>query len=324
MSDAFFTQTGERPDLAALEVNPPEGYIGSEILPLFPVSEKSGSMSYATVTADAAAQTGRSAGVAPTTTQISNSTTTYTAAEAVKRGGVTPDEAKQMGGIAKADEVGSKWAKRQVLNKIETDIATAVLGGAPDAIFAVGTFLTDVQQGLDAIRHYAGKTVLIGATQTLKAVVQALIADDNLGPVFSRLVQGTDPKVAISGMSFESFMAGLAMFLGVDRVLAGTDEIWAAGSLGGRFAIAKIDVSGDPLSHKWQPVLGKVIQFLPDGEQPFVCTSVADRVAINNLYDAQSWYQVKTLNANAVFIFEHAPEGDLGDNPSSSSESSTS
>ena len=92
-----FTQTGPRPDLAALPVNLPEGYIGNSVFPVSPVADKSGTIYYATVTADSAAQTGRSAGTAPTGTQISDSSTTYTAAEAIKRGSVTPDEAKQFG-----------------------------------------------------------------------------------------------------------------------------------------------------------------------------------------------------------------------------------
>ena len=84
MQDSLYTQNGDRPDLASsIQVNPPEGYIAAKILPVSPVMEKAGSVAYKTLDADVAAQTGRSAGAAPTPTQIANSATTFSCAEAV-------------------------------------------------------------------------------------------------------------------------------------------------------------------------------------------------------------------------------------------------
>ncbi len=60
----YKTQTGRRPDLEAIEVNAPEGYIGNLIYPALPVMEKTGSIYYKTVTSDAAAQAGRTPGAA--------------------------------------------------------------------------------------------------------------------------------------------------------------------------------------------------------------------------------------------------------------------
>ncbi len=302
MNDAFYTQTGERPDLAAIEVNPPEGYIGTKILPVVPVAEKSGTIYYATVTADSAAQTSRSTGAGPTATQISNSSTTFSCGEACKRGAISPDEVKTMGGIEKADEVGAKFAKRSVMNKLEADIAAAILDSADDT-FDAAKFLTQSQTALDSIRRYEGKTALIGGTKTLKTLVQSLIASNTYGKVFARLISGASPAEAATGMNFDAWMNGLAMFLGIDTVLAGDDNIWAAsGSTAEMIAFAKLDEGTDPLSHKWKPVLGKVFQFLPDGKQPWVIQSVGDRVTVNNYYDAYLWYQVKILNSSAVYV----------------------
>jgi hypothetical protein len=105
-------------------------------------------------------------------------------------------------------------------------------------------------------------------------------------------------------MSLKAWADGLAMFLGVDEVLAGDSTIWNAGNCAGKFAIAKLDDGTDPLSHKWRPVLGKVFQFMPDGANPWVIQSVADRVNVNNLYDAYLWSDVVILNAPAVYVFE--------------------
>ena len=306
MNDAYYTETGERSDLAALEVNAPEGYIGTQLMPISPVAEKTGTIYYATVTADTAAQTGRSAGVAPTGTQISDTSTTFTAAEAVKRGAVTPDEAKTMGGIEKADEVGAKWAKRQVMNKLESDIATELIGGTVDATFDAANLLTQVQTGLQTVRLFEGEKVLFGSTAVLKRIVTEMIGDTAFGPVFSRLIAGGSPAEAATGMNFEAWVSALAIFLGVDKVLAGDDTVWdsATYTTNERFGIAKVNNNGDALSHKWQPALGKTFQFMPDGANPWVVQSIADRLNVNNHYDAYNWYDVVTLNAAAVYVLD--------------------
>jgi len=298
---SYYTENGDRPDLASLEVNPPEGYIGSKLLPTMNVVDKSGTVYYATVTADAAAQTGRVAGAAPDGTQISDSSTSYTCAEAIKRGSVTPDEAKQMGGIANADRVGASWAKRQTMNAIETAIKADTLDKAASVVFDAASFFEQSQTALDTIRRYEGKTVLYGATITLKKTVQQVLADATYGSMVSRAISGSSPEVAVQGMSFDAWMRALALLTGVDEVLAGDSAIWNAGDSEDKIGFAKIDDGMDQLSHKWKPVLGKVFQFLPDGNQPWSITSVADLVNINNHYDAQIWYESVLLNTAANY-----------------------
>jgi len=112
---SYYTNTDARPDLATIEVNPPEGYIGTRMMPVTPVAEKAGSVAYATVTADSTAQTSRAAGVAPTPTQISNTATTWSCAEMIDRAAITPDEVNQIGGIENADQIGARWAMSKVL-----------------------------------------------------------------------------------------------------------------------------------------------------------------------------------------------------------------
>lgn len=307
MQDAYWTTIGERPDLATLEVMNPEGFIGHQILPIMPSLDKSGYLFYRTVQADAAAQTSRNAGVAPTGTLISNSSTTYTAAEVMKRALVTPDEAKQMGGIEKADEVGAKWAKRQVLIKHENDIAYTLLGSAPSATFNANTFYTDVQAALDATRLYEGKKLLVGSTLTLRKLIKALVNDQTFGPQFVRMVSGSSPEVAITGLNFQTAYNALAEFLNVDAILRGSDDCWDAsnsnGDISGRIALVKADDGTDPWSHKWKPVYGKCVHFLPDGKQEFVLRSAPNYIDVTNMYDAFVWYQAKELNAGAKYVF---------------------
>jgi hypothetical protein len=304
MNDELYTSTGSRPDLAALEVNPPEGYIGSKLLPNVPVTEKTQTIYYATVKADAAAQTNRSQGSGPTGVQISPSSTTFTAAEACKRGLISPDEVKLYGGIEKADRIGAAWAKRQVMNARETAIATDTLGKTPAATFDPAKFFEVCQTAIQTVRLYEGRLVLYGATMSLRKVVQSILANSTFGPVLARTITGTAPAVAATGFNFQAWMAALAMLAGVDEVLAGDDAVWNATAVAGRVGIAKIDDGADPLSHKWKPVLGKVFQFLPNGTDPWQITSVADRVNINNIYDAFAWYDSVILNTAANYVVD--------------------
>jgi hypothetical protein len=306
MNDAYYTETGERPALAAIEVNPPEGFIGSQIIPIVPVTQTSSVLFYATVTADSAAQTNRAIGQAPGGTQIAQSNTTYTTREAVKRGSITPDEAKGMGGIDKADEVGSKWAKRQVMRALESDVAALVMksGSSADAAIDPAKCQTQVQTALQAIRLYEGTTALVASTYNLKSLLQQLLADSAYGPAMSRLVTGTTGVQAIQGLSLNAWLSSLAIFFGVDKVLAGDDNIWNATAIAGRMTIVKLDDGADPLSHKWKPVYGKCFQFLPDGNQPWLIESIADRLTKNNHYDATLWYDAVVLNSGAAYTFD--------------------
>lgn len=272
-------------------------------MPVATVAEKAGSNAYATVTADSTAQTGRVAGAAPSVTQISNSAHAWACAEIIDRSGITPDEVKQMGGIDKADEIGARWAMRQVLAAREALIAAVVLGTADDA-FDPSKLRTDVQTARQTIRLYPGLTVLVASTYTLNAMVQNIAADSNIGPAFSRIVTGTNSAEAVMGLSFAAWQRGLAMFLGVDDVFAGDDAVWNAGTCEGKFSIVKVDNSNDPLSHKYLPVLGKTITFIPEGGNGWEVQSVGDRTLLNNFYDAKMWIDVETYNAAAVYTFD--------------------
>jgi len=304
MNDIFYTQTGQRDDLAAVEVNPPEGYIGTKLLPIVPVMDKSGIVYYNDLTADETAETGRAAGAGPSGTQIATTSTTFTCVEHCERGKITPDEAKQMGGIEKADVVGAKFAKRNVMNALESDICGVTLGKTASANFDPAKFFEVIQTAQDTIRLYEGKMVLYGGTITLRKVVQGILGDSTFGPVMARTIAGTSPASAATGLNFKAWMDALALLAGVDMVLAGDDNIWNATAVSGRIGIAKIDDGTDPLSHKWRPVLGKVFQFMPDGVNPWIIQSVADRVNVNNLYDAYSWFDSVILNTAANYVID--------------------
>lgn len=304
--DPYYTSTGPRPDLAAIEVNPPEGYIGSKLVPTVFTADKTGTVYYHALVSDVTAQTGRSSLAAPTGNAITNSNTTFTCAERISRGQIAPDEAKSMGGIAKADMVGAKFAKRNVMNAVETLIAAATTGTAADDTFDAAKFLGKSQTALDSVRRYYGKTTLAGATITLKRAVQAILADSTYGKVLSRIVSGTAPAVAAQGLNLKSWLDGLALFIGVDQVLAGDDNVWNAGDNAGKLVIGKFD-DGQELVHKYEPVFARNFVYMPDGGSPWFIESIADRLTKSNNYDASVWNNVVTLNSGAIYVLSGVP-----------------
>ncbi|MBM3892291.1 MAG: hypothetical protein FJ388_24505 [Verrucomicrobia bacterium] len=301
---SYYTEEGDRSALQSeIEINAPEGYIGTKMMPVVPVTEKAGSMAYATVTSETAAQTGRVAGVAPTATQISNSAHAWACTEIIERAAITPDEVKQMGGIDKADKIGFRWAMRSVLKAREALIAAVILG-TKDATFDAAKLRTQTQTALQALRLYPGRSVLASSTMTLKAMVQQILGNGDLGPAFARIVTGANAAEAVLGLSIKAWLQGLALFVGVDEVLAGDDDVWNAGTCAQKFSIVKVDSTNDPLSHKYNPVLGKCITFLPDGSLGWELQGIADRTLINNFYDAKMWIDVETYNEAAVYTFD--------------------
>lgn len=305
MNDSLYTQGGERPDLAILEVNPPEGFIGAKIIPHVAVSEKSGSCYYATVTADQTAQSNRSVGNAPTAVQIATSNTTYTVTENCLRAKVSPDEAKSFGGIQVADQIGAKFAKRQVMNALEALVRNATIGQTATKVFDPAKILGDIQTALQSVRLYEGKKTLVASTSTVKLMVQQLMQSTKWGPTFSRIISGSTPAIAVQGMSLASWISALEIFLDLDQILLGDDNIWNATNYSGKFAIVKVIDDGDALAFKYRPVFARNFQFIPSGStNPWIIQTVADRVSVNNLYDAYLWSNIVTFNSGALYVFE--------------------
>lgn len=298
--EQFYTQKGNRPDLQALVVNLPEGYIGNKVFPVTTVAEKSGTIYYSTVTANSAAQTNRVSGAAPATTLIANSSTTYTCVENIKRSTVDVTEVKTFGSVAKSDEMQGKWVKKQIARAQEAAQVAALLTAAADVSFDGATFGTQVQTGLDAIRNYSGKTALVGATSLIKTIM----ANSDVSAKLLRVVTGVNPSTAAEGLAFKLGCDALATWLGVDMVLAGDSAIWTASSAAGKVAIVKIDESGDALSYKYEPIIGKTYVYLPDPAlvDGITINSNDDRVNLVNIVDGYSHFVVKQLNAAKYII----------------------
>lgn len=302
----LYTQNSQdRQDLipVADAVNPPEGYIGARLLPTEKVRMPTGTIYYATVTADGTAQTARSVGVAPTGTQIAQSTTTFTSAEVIDRGLIAPNQVEIMGGIANADKIGATFAVRSVMKKKEANIASALLAGTASAAFDPAKLLQQIQVAKNSTRRFSGRRALYGSHTTFVRICQQLLNSDKMSALFSRVVAGTSPQVAIEGMSEKAQMEGLRVLLGVDEILPGDDDVWNATAYDGKFGLSVLPDPSIEFGYMLKPEIGRYFQYIPDQGQQYRIETYGNLDTKNNQYDAIIQAQEKVLNSSAFYIF---------------------
>ena len=301
----LYTIQGDRPDLAAIEVNAPEGYIAEKVMPTLKVYQPAGTLDYHAKVSDDTAQTGRSAGTAPTATQIAQSYVTFNCAEVVKRGAIEPKQVPIMGGIEKADQIGARFAKRQVMAYREAAVAALALktAGSADTTFDAGAVVAQAAAARAASKGISGRLCLVGASETLAALYMELVTENATSALLARIVSGTAPGVAMEGLDPAAQAKAVATLFGCQDALVGDDLIWGAGSCAGRFAIGRFDEASDD-AHLFQPVFGRVLQYIPDSGTPIAITSTPFPKELNNYYDALTYMVPKVLNASGVYVFD--------------------
>jgi len=295
------TEIGRREDLEAIEVNAPEGYIGPILFPKLNRMKQTGTIYYQSLTADAAAQSGRSGGTAPTTVMLTSSNTTYACTERVKRYGVAYEEVDNIGGIAQADRLGAMAAKRSVFRALEDLVVDEVMAGSTDATVS-SNLISAVRTAKAAIKRYKGRTAFITSSTTFAAAMTDT-------EVAARLAQFTSVTPADNAQILGLKKTLLAMCLEVDEVLIGDDDHWyvttAGGSnnvtITGRALVAKLPPAEEE-SHTMDPVLGKAVFYLPDGSQPFIIETHLNDDQKANKYDAQYFVDIMMLNASAKYL----------------------
>ena len=311
----YQTQNGHRPDLE-LELqalNPYLGYIGSRILPMSDVGEKGGTMYYQVLQADSAAQTNRTITDAPTRVNITENSTTFSCGEKIKGYTIPRSTVKtQFKTIERADRVGSKASLRSVARLHDADVAAVTLVNASAPVVDIlGSFVGAAQTGLEAVRRYRGSQGLALATSFT---------------VFNRIMRYTEivnrfslSSASLDGIKAEDIIARkpaalkmlLASIIGVDEILVGDDDQWydASAAYQDRAAIVALPDPAE-MSEIEEPVFGKTVRFAPEGQDyPFRLESFYDDDNKLNKYDALVWYQLKVLNAPALYILKGIDEG---------------
>lgn len=299
--EALYTTPGDRPDLASIEVNAPEGYIADRLMPILKVYQPAGKLYYHGKQSDVAAQTGRTTGVAPNKTQIGQSDVDFSCAEVIQRAAIAPSQVPIMGGISKADAIGVRVAKRSVMAYREAAVADLVFAGAGTA-FDPGAIVSQAAAARAATKGIAGRLILVGATQTLGDLYMTLLREDATSTLLSRIVSGTAPGVAMEGLDIAVQAKAVAVLFGCADALVGDDAIWAAGAREGCFAVGRFDAATED-NHLYEPVFGRTLQYIPESGEPIAVTATADTNAINNLYTVQTHMVSKVLNSAGSYKF---------------------
>jgi hypothetical protein len=287
----YQTQDGPRPDLAALEVNMPTGYVGSVFYPTLKAHIESSKFRYTTLTADSAAQEDLADGTAPTRVRVGSSEGEYSVNSQTKGYKVARAEVPQWGGIENADRVGGKGAKRSVMNKRETDIITQLLLGSPTDISA--DFFGGIQTAAKAVKRYGGRLGFGCSDTTYQYIVSLTEVKDKLKE-FSTVSQFNAEDVY--SRKVQVFKAMLQNIYAFDEIVIWDDAFSPSGKED-YAVIAKLP-SAEETSHVEDPILGKVFQYLPDGNE-FYLESFYDKDDKDNKYDAYLSYDVVELNAGA-------------------------
>lgn len=303
--EAYKTENGRREDLEAIEVNPIMGYIGHMAYPVLNVTQKTGIIYHTTLTADDAAEVNVARGTELTRVRLTETPNNFSCVSTEKRYAIPRDEVLQMAGIEKADRLGGMASKRSVQRARETALAAQLqtVGAHQTAAHVAGNFIDEAKIALEAIRRYPGR----------KAMMLGYSAFNGIMRYTEVLNQFSLSALALGGTSAEAVLSGrpealkmlLAGIVGVDAVLVGDDDHWGvgigAGGIGTNAAFLSLP-GDDEFSHKMDPVLGRMVQYLPDGKQPYIVESFYDEVLKENCYDAEVWDSIEEYNPEAAYV----------------------
>ena len=289
----------QRPDLAAVEVfsdtTTPDPYLSPMIFPPLSKAGKAGTLYYVGVDADVAAQTGRTLGAAPTTTTLANTSTTFATAEAIKRVNIPDDELMLMGGLQRGQEKAARIGKRSIMRAKEDALVALLTSGAGATVDIASSLQQAIDVGLDAVQRVSGDAVLALGWTTYRRITRytevtnALLRTGAFGET-ARDVRNVSP-------------ATLATVLGFSDILIGDDDHWTAGSA---WILKRPNANVEPDE---VPQIGRMVQYLPDGDQPFLMESYFDETRIAETVDCRSWYINKVLNGSGIYGLTGIDEG---------------
>jgi len=311
------TQRADRPEIVAAvrdRINAPLGNIAHRFFPIIRAGDKTGSIYYKTLDADAAAESRANVYANWTRVTLAEAVVTFACAEVGKAYTIPEDREKTYGGIDPTDRIGVTAACRSVRRTYEST-ATALL--LHNTLYNAGTYLAEglVLRGLQiaaaGVGRYWGKTVLAASmnwfqnfllASDVAAKLTAIIGNSFNAQMFADAAAGA-PNVAI-GL--------LKSFMPFDEILVGDDEFWALTGKTDAAIVAKIppaDFGTDPeqmeMTMRENPIHGVSVWWQPDPadrEVLFQARSFFDDANDNNVYKAKGWFELKQLNSAAMKV----------------------
>jgi hypothetical protein len=298
--DNVKTQSGSRPDLAALEVNAPIGYIGGLVLPVAKIAGKAGTVYDMALVADATATTSRSAGAAPVAVSITENSSAISTAEIIKRYKIPWESVPLLGGLANTDQLGAKAAKRSVMNAIELAQLTVLVDGAGTDI--TSAIVDGIIDAADKVHRYAGKTAFVCNVGQYRWLMQQTEIRNLLVRTFGGL--GAAEALSLTKNVFKQMLQAL---FGFDEVLIADDQFWpyARRTVA---AVVKLPPQDDT-SYLMDPEYGRTFVYWPTDGGMFEVNSFADDDIRSNVYDAIAWYDAEQFNSGAKALLTISTSG---------------
>ena len=311
------TQRADRPEVVAAvkaKLTPPVGYIGRRFFPLVPAADKTGTLYFKTLDADAAAESRATEYANWLRVTLAESSGSFNCAEKGKAYTIPEAREKTYGGVDATDRIGITAACRSVLRTHETEASAKVI---TTARYNNGTYLKDglvlkgVQDAALGLARYYGKLVLAGSTTFFQNFVLATDVSAKLSAIMGNAFNPQMFNDALAG-SPNVALGMLRAFLPFDEILIGDPDFWAlsgkldCGIIG---KLPPLDFANDPeqmeMIMREEAVYGVCPWWQPDPASRdimFTAKSFFDDDNDNDVYKAKGWYDLMELNAGAVKI----------------------
>lgn len=302
-----------RQDLEALDYKNP-GNLTQVIFPRVFRAVRQGVLYWRDIVADSAAQTGRTAGAAPTAQTITDNKSSFNLEndEFIDRVKVPQEDIAGMGGLLQAQMNAANIGKRNVAEAVEDLTVANVLNN-----------------GISPEADILGS--LIEAVETAKASVMDKTANGKIVLVCSSVVFGIIKRYSaiIERMKFTGVLASgindvrgisqeqLAAALNLDGVLVGPKSSWYDESsvYQDRAAVMVLpDPNVEPIV---EAQAGRTIWFSPDGIAPagdqtlFSVESFYSDDLRSEVVDVQAFAEQKLLNPELIYVLKGIDEGNV-------------
>jgi hypothetical protein len=291
-----------RTDLEAIPYKRPQ-MLTPTLFPMLPRAQRQGVIYYQDYAADPSAQTGRTAGTAPTTTLVADAQTTFNLEndEFIKRMEIPDGDIAGLGGLDKAQMVAARRGMRAVGNSVEALTAANILANASVTYVDILASLIDaVGVGYETLADRAeGRVALVCSHRIFNRIKQ-------YDEVVERMkFTGVLPASVndVRGIS----AAQLSAALGVDDVLVGPTALWYTASAAYQDRAALVVIPDGDMEPTEDLQVGRTLWFMPDGGTPavdpalFEIHSFFSDTELSEMVDVRAYAEQHVFNAELIY-----------------------
>ena len=290
-----------RPDLEAAEYKAPS-YLTPMVFPMLPRAMRQGTLYFQDILADIAAQTGRTAGNAPTENTIADANTTYNLEndEFIDREKIPDGDIAGLGGLDMAQMKAARKGKRAVGEAIEDlTVANLLANGSVSYVDIASSFLAAVDLGRDTLQDYAEGRIALCLSQRLFSLVKRYDEVIERMKFTGVIASGLTDVRSISQMQ-------LAAALNLDLVMTGPNTAWydQSATYQDRAALVVLpDMNAGP-DEELQA--GRTLWFsatgaMPTAEAMFEVHTWYSEDKVSEMCDVRAYAEQKVLNAELIY-----------------------